>query len=1163
MKKFPRIYSISTLGLIFHYHSDYLLHPFRTDFNGESGIGKSMIADLLQLIFVAKKRYYKPGTDSTGGTGRAPDTLPLESIGYAFINIQKSETHYLTIGVHIQRNTGAVIPFIIQKGIQWNKNSFFEYNDRMLLHADFLTERNQIPDIDVLKKQILKPKGFILEAFHSDLSRYHQLLFFNQILPMDLSQDDEKLNTYSQIIQSFARAKTTTFKKNEFKNFLFADDEDIFEEYKKQINSLETYHRQYNEQRSTITKITERFDVLKTYQKAINEKANCLLSFHTIETAYDYNRYVTTQRDHQIAKKSLTEITLKAYYLNLVLARHELLIAQGDFNANEISVIQKNKEKQLNAERLQNLSERLKAQNSRVNKLQDELNEYIPINNGISTFNSLLVRYSSSEKIEEAIKNTPEQKLNKTKLSNFLENLVNEKIEEEFWRSDYSVDDFNVSAEKVIRKTLAYNGDIKQYEDLINAYSSCDTNSLMRWITEQQNRSYTIEEESVLIHFLNLLTTKPGTGHKYDRYIHNPSFLLNNLEIIETKEDEFWIDLGGIAERIRMAKEPVFRLAGQIKKNTESIISKLNAALSIVKDEREKLDKLSKALLKAGWSPEILQLLKLKDSVLSFTEDNSLPTLSQFKNLKQWYNEKDQHETRINKLKRDLETARTEETEQQTEFDTLKTTNSLLETAIIDAIKRKSNADHVRHTKTLEIKTWEEKIEGIKINHAHAICDRLLTEIPQAAKHILESYLVGGTIDTMSYYKREILPVEVQNALLREKINDWEDPHHILSLEWLKEKYLKSKARYSLAIKKEFNELLNYPNYSDGSVDQAQTALQSALVHLKQILETRIQKILPDNDLLKSSNDIETIARELLPNVFDGREIEDFEENLESVITGHLSSINEGMKQIDEHKIRLISSIFNKVSDVYYEFDDKIKDIKKFFDEKEITGGMKVKIEFRPSSHYPIEWINTLKKKIGNKSLAITPLFKNQMDDAVSAEEIIINTFRQYSDSKVKDPDIRKLTNPKSYFDVEVSLVRPSGEKSDGSSGQDYAKIALLCIARLSRIERNKSKNTKGIIPGIRFMPIDEVAGLGGNFNLLYQIAEEYDYQILTMTISPDLMLEEGKQYVYILNSNKQSNERKINLPPFGMFSNINLQKNVAEFIKAQANAKGVDVAGN
>jgi DNA repair protein SbcC/Rad50 len=588
MKKFPRIYSISTIGLILHYHSDYLLHPFRTDFNGESGIGKSMVADLLQLIFVAKQKYYKPGTDSTGSTGRDPDTLPLDSIGYAFITVQKSDTQYLTIGVHIQRNTGAVIPFIVQKGIQWDKSSVFEYHDRILLHADFLTTRNQIPDIDVLKKQILKPKGFILEAFHNDISRYHQLLFFNQILPMDLSQDDERLNTYSQIIQSFARAKTTTFKKNEFKNFLFADDEDIFDEYKKQIDSLETYHRQYNEQRGTITKITDRFDVLKTYRRAIRDKANCLISFHTIETAHNYHQYSTTKRDLEAAKKAFAENTLKSYSLNLVLAQHELLTAQRDFSTNEISIDQKNKEKQRNAERLQGLSEGLVVAKNRVSKLQEKLNEYVPINNGISAFSNLLTHYLSAEKIEEAIKQSPERKLNKTKLTNFLENLASAKVEEEFWRSDYAVDEFNVSAEKMIRKSLAYNDDIKQYEDLINAYSSSDSNSLMQWITWQPNRSFTTEQESVLVHFVNLLTTRPPTGLEYERYVHDPASLLDKLKIIESTEDEFWINLGGIAERIRVVKEPVFRDSSEIKKNTDSVISKLTDALNTKKVELKK-----------------------------------------------------------------------------------------------------------------------------------------------------------------------------------------------------------------------------------------------------------------------------------------------------------------------------------------------------------------------------------------------------------------------------------------------------------------------------------------------------------------------------------------------------------------------------------------------
>jgi len=559
MKNFPRIYSISTVGLIFHYHSDYLLHPFRTDFNGESGIGKSMVADLLQLIFVAKRKYYKPGTDSTGGTGRDPETLPLDSIGYAFINIQKSETRYLTVGVHIQRNTGAVIPFVIQKGIHWDKNSFFEYHDRILLHSDFLTERNQIPDIDFLKKQILKPKGFILESFHSDISRYHQLLYFNQILPMDLSQDDEKLNTYSQIIQSFARAKTTTFKKNEFKNFLFADDEDIFEEYKKQIDSLETYHRQYNEQKSTITKIKERFDALKIYQQAINERTTRLFTLHATQTAFDFSQFVAAQRDHRDAKKALTENTLKAHTLKLVHARYELTIAEGEYRSSELSITQNHRKKEQNVQLLKPLTEQHRVAKNRVRDLQEKLNEYIPINKGILEFSDLLSRYSSADQIKIAIHNTPEQRINRTKLSNFLNNLASAEVENEFWESDYAIDEFNISTEKNVRMNFIYREEIEQYESLIRAYSSDNAKSLIQWIITQADRSYTIEEESVLVHFINLLTDKPPLESPYTRYIHDPSSLLRNIKVIESNGQEFWIDLGGIAEKIRLVNEPIFR----------------------------------------------------------------------------------------------------------------------------------------------------------------------------------------------------------------------------------------------------------------------------------------------------------------------------------------------------------------------------------------------------------------------------------------------------------------------------------------------------------------------------------------------------------------------------------------------------------------------------
>ena len=52
MIEYPRIFSLSTVGVRKHYNQDYLLHQVRTDFTGNNGIGKSLIADLFQLIFI-------------------------------------------------------------------------------------------------------------------------------------------------------------------------------------------------------------------------------------------------------------------------------------------------------------------------------------------------------------------------------------------------------------------------------------------------------------------------------------------------------------------------------------------------------------------------------------------------------------------------------------------------------------------------------------------------------------------------------------------------------------------------------------------------------------------------------------------------------------------------------------------------------------------------------------------------------------------------------------------------------------------------------------------------------------------------------------------------------------------------------------------------------
>ena len=101
MKKYPRIYSLSTVGIIHHQENDYIFHPARTDFIGDSGSGKSIIADLLQLIFVGASAF-RSATIPVQGK-REPDGLVLRSpgksldYGYAFVNIEVADGHALLL----------------------------------------------------------------------------------------------------------------------------------------------------------------------------------------------------------------------------------------------------------------------------------------------------------------------------------------------------------------------------------------------------------------------------------------------------------------------------------------------------------------------------------------------------------------------------------------------------------------------------------------------------------------------------------------------------------------------------------------------------------------------------------------------------------------------------------------------------------------------------------------------------------------------------------------------------------------------------------------------------------------------------------------------------------------------------------------------------------
>ncbi|UQT35454.1 hypothetical protein M5E82_07235 [Parabacteroides distasonis] len=59
-----------------------------------------------------------------------------------------------------------------------------------------------------------------------------------------------------------------------------------------------------------------------------------------------------------------------------------------------------------------------------------------------------------------------------------------------------------------------------------------------------------------------------------------------------------------------------------------------------------------------------------------------------------------------------------------------------------------------------------------------------------------------------------------------------------------------------------------------------------------------------------------------------------------------------------------------------------------------------------------------------------------------------------------KNAKIEDLLNPKNYFDIKFEMESDDGEKNVGSAGQTYAVTAMLCVARLSLVEKKRKGET-------------------------------------------------------------------------------------------------------
>ena len=270
-KKYPRIYSISTVGITRHNNTDLLVHPLRTDFTGQSGTGKSLIAaDIPQLILTAGK-FYKSATSSNDP--REYNDLPLKKLNsaYALMNIEVDIGKFIVLGVMIKRSPKQLFPFIIQgqMGINPERNSKFKPLNKIIRYKDFY-ENEELLTPENFQRKFDQQQIYLTTFFHKT-SAYHQLLKKNKILHLDLSEDENLQKQYAYSLQTLSRGKEIATEGNAFKRFLFTEDDIVAKKFKEQSKAIEDDHRRYEEEwktQNTLSKKRAKLTELLTFKKA-------------------------------------------------------------------------------------------------------------------------------------------------------------------------------------------------------------------------------------------------------------------------------------------------------------------------------------------------------------------------------------------------------------------------------------------------------------------------------------------------------------------------------------------------------------------------------------------------------------------------------------------------------------------------------------------------------------------------------------------------------------------------------------------------------------------------------------------------------------------------------------------------------------------------------
>ncbi|MBS0647336.1 MAG: hypothetical protein JSR97_12220 [Verrucomicrobia bacterium] len=1064
MKKYPRIYSLSTVGLIHHQEFDYQFHPFRTDFIGESGSGKSMIADLIQLVLVGSEAF-ESATDET----RKPEKIVLQTearskgMGYAFLNIEVEPKQYLVVGCYIETGVRTTQAFIIQAGYDWQD---IQYLSVPISFKQLLNEE-EIQPIDMLPEWLDKQglHGKVWQRY----KEFHKILYRERIVPLDLASSERILNDYAGILQSFSRGKSLDTQKSEsLKQFLFGnrDSKRIYDIYKGAEKELETNNSDYGNNLREIERVTQK-------QKALVHLKELKVSRDEYQYAWLHQRLLYYYQEATRLEKEISDYACN--YLRA--AQHRDIL------------------KELLSEEIKRLTDRLPGLEFELKAAEDTYNDIQPKHAQIvQVVNWLEVLDCTYEGLEDRYTNYKQDWSEKLVLISFLQALERKNVLAAFdaitdKQSFALLNEHITSTITELQQRTRQKSQLKKYANLD------DPESLANWAL-QQNRAFSKEAESTILHFQDLPRKKPSN---LADYLPDPSDLILSLIVVEKEEKGFWIQLNGIRKYIEYVSEQILDTTDESKIRTyfEQYSSTLEKDISQLEEQIKVYDEIKMAITETENIVQVLSAYQRKEELQRLQDIPSFNISEErFQELKQVYKDKEAIKEKFEqakdgkeKFEEDRRLLKDDLREYQSIEDKLKE-NIHVQDEVQDIIDQYSN-EHVTQTYLLEK-------GNISLSLQKAVKK---TEFFKDEKELIQSNL--NAIHQLTRLKAEL---DVATSELQKAKAEYTKWYHQLPDSLVSEVYIVEPKEY-------------YQKYFE-----AETKYNTSYSNIIQ------QYIASESYRFGEIKDFVELAKNLLPEAFQHAIMERSDSDIIDTIARYLESINEKNKNLNNRKIQKIRNLLDEVDEIITKQENTARRIENFLQKgAQITGGYTARLRKVPAINYPKSWMSTFKEMIEDDRQPGN--LQTKLGEKIDLAEMMKTAFHNCGGPLHINPTVQKLLDPSNYYELSFTMESESGRINKGSTGQIYAATALLCIARLSIMSVEEGKELE---PAVRIMPIDEAEGLGSNYDMLHDIAEKYDYQLISLSINPVGKFRDGEQYLYMLHKNMEV-EEPVNYTPIAI----------------------------